>query len=70
MSASQETEAAQPEAIQLVLSLNEPTKGGEFHGAPETPRGLNLDVSQEATKPTVSARISYAEEPALLVQSL
>ena len=27
-------------------------------------------MSQEATKPTVSARISYAEEPALLVQPL
>ena len=27
-------------------------------------------MSQEAAKPTVSARISYAEEPALLVQSL
>ena len=45
VSASQETEATQPNAAQLVLTPVEPTKGGELHGAPETPRGPNLEVS-------------------------
>ena len=36
----------------------------------ETPGGLNLEVPQEAAKSTVSAQVSDAEEPALLVQPL
>ena len=37
---------------------------------PDIPGGLTLEVSQEAAKSTVSARISDAEEPALLFQPL
>ena len=70
VSAPQETEAAQPKAAQLVLTPDEPTKGGELHGATETPGGSNLEVSQEATKSTISAQVSDAEELALLVQPL
>jgi len=70
VSAPQETEAAQPEVAQLVLTSGKPTKGGELHGATGTPRGLNLEVSQEAAKSTVSAKVSDAKEPALLVQPL
>ncbi|XP_050255930.1 uncharacterized protein LOC126701666 [Quercus robur] len=65
VSAPQETEAAQ-----LVLTPDEPTKGGELHGATKTPGGPNLDVSQEAAKSTVSAQVSDTEEAALLVQPL
>ena len=36
----------------------------------ETPEGLNLEVPQEAAKSTVSAQVSDAEEPTLLVQPL
>ena len=70
VSAPQEAEAAQPEVAQFVLTPNEPTKGGELHGVMETPRGLNPEVPQEAAKSTVSAKVSDAEEPALLVQPL
>ena len=45
VSASQETEAAQSEAAQVVLTSDEPTKGGELHGAPKIPGGLTLEVS-------------------------
>jgi len=70
VSAPQETEAVQLEAAQVVLTPDEPTKGGELHGASDIPRGPTLEVSQEAAKSTVSARISDAEEPTLLVQPL
>ena len=36
----------------------------------EIPRGLNPEVPQKAAKSTVSAQVSDAEEPALLVQPL
>ena len=65
--APQETEAAQPEAAQLILTPDESTKGGKLHGVTETPGGLNPEVPQEAAKSTVSAQVSDAEEPALLV---
>ena len=45
MSALQETEAAQPEAAQVVLTPDESTKGGELHGVPDIPGGLTLEVS-------------------------
>ena len=70
MSALQETEAAQPEAAQLVLTPDESTKGGELRGVTEAPGGLNPEMPQEAAKSTVSAQIFDAEEPALLVQPL
>ena len=70
VSAPQEAEAAQPEAAQFVLTPDELTKGGEFHGATETPGGLNPEVPQEAAKSTISAQVSDAKEPALLVQPL
>ena len=44
VSALQETEAAQPEAAQLILAPDESTKGGELHGATETPRGPNPEM--------------------------
>ena len=44
MSAPQETEATQPEAAQLILAPDESTKGGELHGATETPRGPNPEM--------------------------
>ena len=65
VSAPQEAEAAQ-----FVLTPDEPTNGGELHGVTETPGGLNPEVPQEAAKSTVSAQVSDAEEPALLVQPL
>ena len=68
VSAPQETEASQPKVAQLVLTSDKPTKEGEFHGAIGTPGGLNLEVSQEAAKSTISAQVSDAEEPALSVQ--
>ena len=68
MSTLQETKATQPEAAQLVLTFDEPTKGGEFHGAIGIPGGLNPEVSQEAAKSTISAQVSDAEEPAFSVQ--
>ena len=70
VSAPQETEATQPEDAQLVLTPDESIKGGELHGATETPGGLNPEMPQEAAKSTVSAQISDAEETALLVQPL
>ena len=42
VSAPQETKAAQSEATLLVLTSDEPTKGGELHEAPETPGGPNI----------------------------
>ena len=44
MSAPQETEATQPEAAQLILAPDESTKGGELHGATETPRDPNPEM--------------------------
>ena len=70
VSAPQETGTAQLEGAQLVFTLDEPTKGGEFHGATGTPGGLNPEVSQEAAKSIVSAQVSDAEEPVLLAQPL
>ena len=63
-------EAAQLEAAQFVPTPDEPAEGGEPHGVTETPEGLNLEVPQEAAKSTVSAQVSDAEEPTLLVQPL
>ena len=60
VSAPQETEAAQTEVAQLVLTPDKPTKGGELHGATETPRGLNPEMPQEAAKSIVSAQVSDA----------
>ena len=68
VSAPQEIEAAQLEAAQLIVTPDESTKGGELYEATETPGGLNPEMPQEAAKSTVSAQISDAEEPALLVQ--
>ena len=68
--APQETETAQSEAVQLIFTPDEPTKGGELHEATRTPRGLNPKVSQEAAKSTVSAQVSNVEEPTFLVQPL
>lgn len=34
----------------------------------ETPGGPNPEVPQEVAKSTISAQVSHAEEPALLVQ--
>ena len=45
VSAPQETEAAQLEAAQVVLTPDESTKGGELHGVPDIPGGLTLKVS-------------------------
>jgi len=70
VSAPQETEAAQSEAAQLVPTPDEPTKGGELHGTTGTPGDLNLEMPQEAAKSIVSAQVSDAKEPALLVQPL
>ena len=69
VSTPQETEAAQSKA-QLVLTPDEPTKGGELHGVTRTPGGLNPEVSQEAAKSTVSAQVSDTEQPAFSVQPL
>ena len=55
VSTPQETGAAQQEAVQVVLTPDEPTKEGELHGAPEIPRGPTLKVSQEAAKSIISA---------------
>ena len=70
VSIPQEVEATQPKAAQVVPTPDEPTKGGELPGAIETPGGLNPEVPQEAAKSTISAQVSDAEEPALLVQPL
>ena len=70
VSAPQEAEAAQPEVPQSVLTPDEPTKGGEFHGATKKPGGLNPEVPQKAAKSIVSVQVSDAEEPALLVRPL
>ena len=70
VSASQKTEAAQPKATQLVLTPDKPTKGGELHGATETLGGLTPEMPQEAARSIVSAQVSDAKEPALLVQPL
>ena len=45
VSAPQETEVARPEAAQVVLTPDEPTKGGELHRALEIPGGPTLEVS-------------------------
>ena len=45
VSAPQEIEVAQLEAAQVVLTPDEPTKGGELHRALEIPKGLTLEVS-------------------------
>ena len=70
VSAPKETEAAQPETAQLILTPEESTKGGEVHGATETPRGPNPEMPQEAAMSIVNAQIFDADEPALLVQPL
>ena len=70
VSVPQEVEAAQPEVPQSVLTPDEPTKGGELHGATGTPGDLNLEMPREAAKSTVSVQVSDAEEPALLVWPL
>ena len=67
VSAPQETEAAQSKAAQLIVTPDESTKGGELHETTKTLGGLNPEMSQEAAKSTVSARVSDAEKPALLV---
>jgi len=70
VSAPKETEAAQPETVQLILTPDESTKGGELHEATETVGGLNPEMLQGAAKSIVSAQISDVEKPALLVQPL
>ena len=70
VSAPQETEATQSEAAQLIVIPNESTKGEELHEAIEALGGLNPEMPQEAAKSTVSAQISDAEKPTLLVQPL
>ena len=69
VSAPQEAEA-QSEAAQIIVIPDESTKGGELHGATETPGDLNLEMPQEAARSIVSAQVSDAEEPALLVHPL
>ena len=68
ISVPQEAEAAQSEATQIIVIPGESTKGGEPHEVTEILGGLNPERPQEATKSTVSAQISGAEEPAIFVQ--
>ena len=70
MSASQEAEAAQLEATQIIVTPGESTKGGEPHDVTEAPGGLNPEMPKEDAEPAVSAQISGAEEPAIFVQPL
>ena len=63
----QEARAAQLEAAQIIVPPNESTGGGEPHDATEAPRGLNPEMPKEGVELTVSAQISGAEEPAILV---
>ena len=70
VSAPKETEAAQPETAQLILTPDKSTKGGELYETTEIAGGLNPEMPQEAAKSTVSAQTSDAEKPAFLVQPL
>ena len=67
MSTPQETEAAQLEAAQIIVTPGESTKGGEPHAAIEAPGGLNLEMPQVVALSAVSAQISCAEKPAIFV---
>ena len=55
MSASQEAEAAQLEATQIIVTPGESTKGGESHDATEALGGLKPEMPKEGAEPTVSA---------------
>ena len=70
MSNSQEAGATQSEAAQIIVPPGESTEGGEPHDVTEAPGGLNPEMPKEGAEPTVSARISGAEEPAIFVQPL
>ena len=70
MSDPHEAGAAQSEATQIIVPPGESTEGGEPHDAMEAPGGLNPEMPKEGAKPTVSAQISGAEEPAIFVQPL
>ena len=66
----QETSAVQSEAAQIIIPSDESTDGGEPLDAMEAPGGLNPEMPKEGAKPTVSAQIPGAEEPAILAQPL
>ena len=70
MSDPHEAGAAQSEAAQIIVPLDESTEGGEPHDATEAPGGLNPEMPNEGAEPTVNAQISGAEELAIFVQPL
>ena len=70
MSIPEEAEAAQSKAVQPIVIPAELTEGGKTHKAIETPGSLNPEMPQEVAPSTVSAQISYAEEPAIFVRPL
>ena len=65
-----EAGVTQAEVTQIIVPPGESTEGGEPHDATEALGGLNPEMPKEGAKPTVSAQISGAEEPAILVQLL
>ena len=70
MGIPQEAEAAQSEAVQIIVIPGKLTEGGEPREATEAPGGLNPEMPKEVAKSTVSAQISSARESAIFVQPL
>ena len=70
MSDQLEAGVIQPEAAQIIVPPSELIVGGEPYDVTEAPGGMNLEMPKEGAKPTVSAQIHDAEEPAILVQPL
>ena len=62
----QEASAAQSEVAQIIVPSDKSTDGGEPLDATKAPGDLNPEMSKEGAKPTVSAQIPNAEEPAIL----
>ena len=62
----QEASAIQLEAAQIIVPSGESTDEEEPLDAMEAPGGLNPEMPKEGAKPTVSAQIPNAEEPAIL----
>ena len=66
----EEASAAQSEAAQIIVPSGKSTDEGEPPDAARAPGDLNSETPKEGAKPTVSAQIPGAKEPAILAQSL
>ena len=68
--ATEEVEAAGPEAALAITPSKEPAKESDPSGAAETNEGQNPDAPQETVGSIGDAPVFHAEGPVLLVEPL